>query len=214
MTPYYYSQVPQYLLRQFVAVRSSCDNLSNILSLTEIINHCSYDQVVRKPTDFDVAIFAGEICRALIKKSDGFFSMSLPFHIIDEGDRLCFNIDKVKERADGRMISLFRNAIATINERGYISPDELILSWSEAFNVDLPTAMDYCEALISILTEDHGYFRFDDDPKNENGRVHPRFHFDFFYKNTSSLKLGSHGPVNIDFFHSIFDGGREKPFLG
>ncbi|KOO58068.1 hypothetical protein WH43_09640, partial [Rheinheimera sp. KL1] len=64
-----------------------------------------------------------------------------------------------------------------------------------------------------LISEDHGYFRFDDDAANENGKVHPRFHLDFFLKNSSTLKIGLDRGISLETVISMFDPTRPKWFL-
>lgn len=212
MSAFFYRGIPNYRLEGFRAVRSSIDNLSNVLQLAELINTCGHCKVDGYQEDFDFVIFTGDFCRALIKKSDGFFSMSIPFQVVDDGGAIWFNFDAAGEPVSGRLISILRNAILTAGD-GVFSHEEIVCSICDSFGVEVSEATHYYDAFASLLADDHGYFRFDDDPYNENGNVHPRYHFDFFYKNSTSIKLGIDKRADIECFYMLFDGGREKHFL-
>lgn len=212
MTAFFFRGIPEYHMRKFCAVRDALDNLENVLQLAELINASSHCRMPAYAPDFDVAIFFGEYCRALIKKSDGFFSMTIPFQIIDDGHRVYFNYDAMEEEVSGRFISIFKNAILT-SQGGTHSHEEIICSIADSFGLAVPDAVLYYDAYAALLADDHGYFRFDDDPKNENGDIHPRYHFDFFFKNTSSIKIGTDAVVDIDCFYSLFDGSLPKRYL-
>ncbi|CAI8957082.1 DUF2326 domain-containing protein [Pseudomonas chlororaphis] len=212
MTAFFFKEVPDYRMDGFVAVRNSFDNLSNILHLAELVNTCGHCKLSAYDEDFDFAIFSGDYCRALIRKSDGFFSMAIPFHIVDEGEKVSFNFDLVGVEVSGSFISIMRNAILT-SRQGAPCHDEIVYSIATDFGLDIADALLYYDAFLALIADDHGYFRFDDDPDNENGEIHPRYHFDFFYKNTSSIKIGTDKAVDINCFYSLFDGALPKKYL-
>lgn len=212
MTAFFFKGIPEYRMKGFVPVRNTFDNLNNILHLAEIINTCSHCRIENYADDFDFVLFTGSYCRALIKKQDGFFSMAIPFQIIDEGDSIFFNFDVISEPVSGQFISIIRNSILAAKE-DYFSHDKIVFNLFEDFGLDPSDAMRYLDAFIELISSDHGYFRFDDDQKNENGDIHPRFHFDFFYKNTSAIKIGYDKPVDIDCFYALFDNVRPKRYL-
>jgi len=212
MSAYFYREIPQYQMSGFCAVRNSLDNLANILKLAEIINTCQYCRVEDEEMGFDVAVFSGEYRRALIKKDDGYFSMSIPFQIVNSGDRIIFNSDYLEEEVSGRFISMMRNCIQTLKESS-LSHEGVIYSLTQDFNLVISDAIRYYDAFASLISEDHGFFRFDDDPHNEDGDIHPRYHFDIFYKNTTSIKIGYDRVADIGCFYSLFDGSIPKMYL-
>lgn len=213
MTVLFFKNVPDYYLNNFKAVRTSFDNLYNLLNVVEAINSSSHCRIDGFEPDFSFAVFCGDTNRLLVTKKDGYFSMALPFQVLDEGEIISFNFDYLGEEVSGRLISIMKNIIYTHTE-GCFSHDEVVLSLVENFSLTVEEATNYYEGFIYLLTEDHGYFRFDDDPKNANGAVHPRLHFDFFFKNSTNIKLGIHKAPGINFFYDIFDSSRKKPFLG
>ncbi|WOB50719.1 hypothetical protein NYR97_04780 [Xanthomonas hydrangeae] len=137
--------------------------------------------------------------------------MAIPFQIIDDGASISFNFDLISEPVSGRLVSFLRNASLTWRENP--TPDDVSLSLCDSFGIDFLEAINYCNAFIFLLTEDHGYFRFDDDPVNENGHIHPRFHYDFFYTNSASVKIGSPKPSDVVSFYSLCDASIAKRYL-
>ena len=213
MTAYYYKEVPPYHTSGFCAVRDALDNLSNVLQLAEIINHCQYFSTEIIEKTFDLVVFSGNHRRVIIKKDDGHFSMSIPFQIVSSDDKMiAFNFDYLGEEVNGRFISIMRNAIQTVRGLPH-SHEEIILSIADSFHLDVPEATKYYDAFATLIAEDHGYFRFDDDPNNINGDIHPRYHFDIFYKNTTSIKIGYDKSARIECFYSLFDSSMPKKYL-
>lgn len=212
MSEYFYRNVSKHHMDKFVAVRDASDNLLNILQLCEIVS-CSPNGFTRQRDDqFDIAIFKGEFNRAIIKKEDGYFSMTIPFNIIDEDDTIQFTCDELEENVSGKFISIMRNAIKTVKNVGHRHED-IILSLTNFFNLDLNEAIDYYDCFANLLSSEHGYFRFDDDPENENGKVHPRYHFDIFYKDNASLKIGYNKLAKLACITSLVDHSVEKKYL-
>ncbi|MFB4404482.1 hypothetical protein [Pseudomonas inefficax] len=208
---YFFKGIERARLTKLCAVRDAFDNLSNILSLVELVNTCSHCSIERYDKDFDFVIFSGEYSRALVKKSDGYFTMSMPFQIVDDG-RLYFTYDEFELEVNGQFISVLRNAIAT-SKLGGNSHEEVICSLVDSFGIGVHEATNYYDAFATLAMQDHGYFRFDDDAKNQNGTIHPRYHFDFFFKEASSVKVGTDGLIDIECFYALFDGSRAKHYL-
>lgn len=187
MSAFFFTGIPTYCMRGFSAVRDVYDNLSNVLTLVEIANTCSHCMIRKYNEDFDLVVFSGEYTRALIRKNDGYFSMALPFQVIDHGNYITFNCDHIEVEVGGMFISIMRNALMT-SKRGNFCYDEIACSITDDFDLSVDDALRYCDSFVALLADDHGYFRFDDDPKNENGDFHPRYHFDFFIKMRHQLR--------------------------
>ncbi|MBO2568142.1 hypothetical protein I6M39_03885 [Shewanella algae] len=213
MAAFYYNNIPKYILESIRCVRESSDNLWNSLLVAEVINNYPENKVENLDGGFDVAIFTGDFHRFLIKKVDGYFSMSNPFQVQygPEG-AMTFHCDIIQEPVDGRFISIMRNAISAIEGR-QLSHDDVILSFYESFNLDVRDAASFYDAFTALLSIDHGYFRFDDDSDNEDGHVHPRYHFDIFYRNSSSLKIGYTKSAEVECFLSLVDHDLPKKYL-
>lgn len=213
MNKYFYNGLPTYLMSKFCAVRDSLDNFSNMLTVAEIVNtshHCLVGN--EGNVEFNVAVFTGDYRRILIRKNGGYFSMAIPFQVVTQGDQLSFNSDALGEAVSGRFIAIMRNCIQTTKENS-ISHEDVIYSLMENFNLSMSDAMRYFDAFASFISEDHGYFRFDDDPINEDGDFHPRFHFDFFYKNTSAVKIGYDRLAQLSCIYSLVDSSIPKKYL-
>ncbi|MEZ9495682.1 hypothetical protein AB4170_25345 [Vibrio splendidus] len=212
MSVFYYDGLPLHFMRRLRAVRDPLDNLWNILVLVEAIN--SYPEK-RKDSDtdgFDVAVFTKDFHRFLVKKDDGYFSMSNPFQVLLGDDDISFNCDQLEEAVSGRFISIMRNAIQTVQENIY-SHDDIVLSLHENFGMTWTEAAEYSDTFASLISDDHGYFRFDDDLDNQNGDIHPRYHFDIFFKNSSTLKVGYDRFAELDCFLSLADKNVDKKYL-
>lgn len=213
MVAVFYNNVPNYILDRIRVVRDPVDNLWNALLVAETVNNHSDLYVDDPENGFNIAIYTGDFHRFLIKKNDGYFSMSIPFQVhYNSGRSISFHCDINQEPVDGRFISIMRNAIETVIGR-QISHEDVLLSFYEHFSMTVSEAASFYDAFTTLLSVDHGYFRFDDDPDNERGNIHPRYHFDIFYKNSSSIKIGYTRNAEIECFLSLVDQNSPKKYL-
>ncbi|MDP1539906.1 MAG: hypothetical protein Q8L72_04540 [Moraxellaceae bacterium] len=212
MSVYYIRNLPAYTRLGFLSVRDSFDNLSNVLRVIEIVNASQSSISLERSDDFDLVIFTGICNRVVVRKSKGFFTMSIPFQVINSGEGIYFNCDYIGGKVDGLYLSVMRNAIS-VSKNKFITNDDIVLSISETFGLGVHESINYSNAFFSLLADDHGYFRFDDDFDNEDGDVHPRYHFDFFYKNSSCVKIGVVGDISIEYFYSLFDKSKPKKYM-
>ena len=211
MSYYLFNEIPRYHIDGFVSVRDSYDNILNILNFIETVNNCNH-HMTDDENNIDLAIFTGDCSRLLVKKEDGYYTMSMPFQIIDHGDTISFNLNYVNLAITNQFISIMRSCVTLCKTVGHSSED-IILSICESYSVELSDAVMYHDTFSMLASQDHGYFRFDDDLPNSNGRVHPRYHFDFYMNNATSVKFGIGTNINFDFFKNLFDKTKAKPFL-
>jgi hypothetical protein len=213
MSTFFYREVPEYRLSGFCAVRDCFDNLKNVLQVAEIINTCSYCTNGVYEDNFNIAVLSEDYCRVIIKKNDGYFSMALPFQIVENGTNVNFICNHTLEEVSGKYISIMRNALSS-SQNTYFSHEDIILSLTENFNLEVFEAVKYYDAFAALISDDHGYFRFDDDVNNANGDIHPRYHFDIFFKNSTSIKVGYDKFAGLDCLYALFDHSKSKHYMG
>lgn len=212
MNQYIFNKIPDYKMDGFCPARSVHENLINILQAAEILIYYHDKRVSNTKNGFDLILFSGGPSRAIVRKMNGFNCMVMPFQVIEDGEILSLVIEEFSEIVDGKFISIMRHALNTVLKNG-ISADEIAMGISESFGLDIMESCRYCDIFFHLISEDHGYFRFDDDAANENGKVHPRFHLDFFLKNSSTLKIGLDREISLETVISMFDPTRPKWFL-
>lgn len=67
--------------------------------------------------------------------------------------------------------------------------------------------------LKKLFSFESGYLRYDYDPKNENGKLHPIHHYDFCFSTGNTFKLGLDNKINIQEFIDMVDTRTECYFL-
>ena len=147
-----------------------------------------------------------------MRRDSGYFSLAIPFQLIANANGISFNYDAIREPISGRIVSILKNALLTSKDQ-FFSHEDIILSLVENFGLEVYEATSYCDAFMNLLSEDHGYFRFDHDPQRENGHIHPLYHFDFFLKNSSTVKIGAEQDVNLEFLLALIDNGIPKHYI-
>lgn len=212
MNAYIYNKIPEFIIDGFRASRNIFDHLHNVIQVCECINYYSELQTKDLRNGFDIIIFNSYFPRVLLKKENGFSCIQLPFQIIDDGDTISLVLGDFGELVDGLFLSVMKSALNTAVENN-ISTDEISLTLADSFGLDVSTACRYCDIFFHLVAQDHGYFRFDDDEINQNGDIHPRYHLDFFFNNSSSFKIGLDYPVEIESIISMLDPSKPKWYL-
>ncbi|AAN53858.1 hypothetical protein HRJ35_06280 [Shewanella oneidensis MR-1] len=212
MNTFFYNKIPRYFIENLTAVREPIDNLWNVLVVIEAINSSPDCLIKSYEHGFDIALFSTNFKRFLIKKIDGYFSMSNPFQVIVGDENISFTCDIIKESVSGIFISIMKNAITTYKENNY-SHEESILSMSYNFNLEIAECIKYYDAFVYLISGEHGYFRFDDDPVNSNNHIHPRYHLDIFCTNSSTLKIGTQKIADLSTFMALADKTIDKKYL-
>jgi len=64
---------------------------------------------------------------------------------------------------------------------------------------------DIIKLYFGLLILEDGYIRFDDDEENEKAGIHPRFHFDIFYTNGVTFKLGIPNKTTLSKFIDLLN---------
>ena len=152
MMAFFYKDIPNYYLKKFIAVRDSFDNLENILNLAEIINNCSHTRLKGFDKDSEIVLFTGDYLRVLIKKQDGYFSMALPFQVVDYGLQIAFNLELFEKGIDSEFIAIMRNAINS-TKKSKISHEDILLDLAVNFNLDMSEATSYLDAFFHLVSE-------------------------------------------------------------
>lgn len=83
----------------------------------------------------------------------------------------------------------------------------------EDFNSISITPQEMWNFLISFISYESGYLRYDYDPKNCNGKIHPLHHLDIFYTNYSTFKFGIKKTMPIEDFIDMFDSETDQLYL-
>lgn len=104
------------------------------------------------------------------------------------------------------LISLFRNGIMES-----ISLEDLYYELNETeINTNVN---DIWSVIKKLIMFEDSYLRFDYDPDNENGDLHPLNHFDLCYSSGGTFKIGVSETIDITEFIDILDSSTNCHYL-
>lgn len=155
MSQYLFNNIPGEYFDKFRPVRDVFSNLENLLVIAEIVNTC-HSSWNKKTNDFDLLITTGTHKRILIRKPDGFFTMNLPFQVIEFEENISFNYDAYGLAVNAEFISRCRNVITTC-DNGFFSHEAIAVDLCDNFDGDMQQAIHYSDAISALLLLDHGY---------------------------------------------------------
>ena len=150
-----------------------------------------------RQTNNVMVLYIDKTSRLIYKTTTRLFSINFPFTLIENDDDIEIRLHNNK--IDSRVCSLL---IGLMDEE-HANMEELL----EKIYEDVPSF--WVKEIIEILSElnktDSGYVRFDNDPENENGGKHPKFHLDFFFDTATNVKVGLTEQISLKQFTDILD---------
>lgn len=159
-----------------------------------------------KASDSSLKLVIDKMSRLFFYKTNKYFSVSFPFTAVVENNEV-FSIATYT----GRLVD-FKSISAVIS----------ILD-SEPFKlnpslIDFPIEPGSIELLgVSLLEEifqfEPSYIRYDNDPENQNGKLHPLNHLDINYSQYSTFKLGVPKAITKSFFEDLQNTNTDCSFL-
>lgn len=133
----------------------------------------------------EMCLYIDKMSRLFFFSESKFFSFNFPFQVCNSEDGVVFyskHVDDLNSRVTSQILNI-------------VCSDEIYdASCVFEFSDKFLDAVEYSEELwrqfIDLLKYEDGYIRFDHDPDNENGNLHPLNHLDVFYSNVATFKLG------------------------
>jgi len=146
--------------------------------------------------------------RVFIYRDGNFISTQFPFNIefFDELDIKIYTYSG--NTIDNKSISAVKSLLNQFNSHTFV--DLKHLEWDEED--------DYLneigkEIIYELLLIEPSYIRYDHDPKNERGRIHPLHHFDINYSSNGVFKLGLSYQINEQYFEDTMDTCTDSKFI-
>ena len=130
---------------------------------------------------------------------DKFFSISFPFTVKEE--KLKFEFGSTYSfRVDHHITSELLSVFQVFN--GSRRSDLYRILEAVA---DVEVALEgFSDLLWHLLTYEDGYVRYDKDADNENGDIHPLYHYDFFYSSRAACKVGLRSALKEEQMMDLF----------
>ena len=144
------------------------------------------------------------------------FSMQFPFCVEDSSEQ---NDVVIYHHITGtiispRIVSFLIEAFEKMNrkEMDFEMIFEIIME-NEIFNDEF-TSKEKWLLISHLLKYDLGYIRYDFDPKQENGRMHPLNHLDISFDTSTAYKIGLSKRIEFNDLKNILDITTECWYIG
>ncbi|BFU78243.1 hypothetical protein ALC152_14580 [Arcobacter sp. 15-2] len=197
----------------FTVVRQKIDIIEILM---KSINYMSdYDEAKEKTQTGLMVLRIDKTKRLLYFTEDKYFSISFPFSVMKVDEELKFYTNQ-KINVDYLLTSQVLNIINCdeFNEQCSLDFVEPIYACEENFN------KDFWLFLRELLMSEDGYIRYDYDEINynkykEKGEElkHPLNHYDIFYTNYSTFKIGLNQKIDENYFQDFVDVSSNCKFL-
>lgn len=148
----------------------------------------------------EILLKSEKMSRLIISGKYKIFSIAFPFFIEETEDGLRFYSNSyldVNHKTTSQVLALFRD------ERILDHPD--VLMFADPIDNISRFDPDIWALLRDLITIEDGYLRYDYDPKNEKGHLHPLHHLDVFYTTPSTFKIGLNSEIAVAAFEDVIN---------
>lgn len=184
----------------FSPIRDKRDVILLLMKTIKLIN----SKVLVEPNHKagEITLLVSKMSRLFFISEAKIFSIRFPFFIRESEEDLSISsvyVENIDSTVTSSVISIFSSE--------FDFPD--ILDFAEYIDTNANTDKQIWHLVRELLFFEDGYIRFDHDPKNANATYHPLNHFDVFYTDQCSFKVGTHKKLSIEDMIDVLD--RETP---
>lgn len=153
-----------------------------------------------------IKLYIDKMSRIFFYKEDKYFSISFPFTVEIEGNSVISISSYLGKRVDNEVLS---KMIAVLDDADFKISPSLIHYFFSAESVEENTI----ELLEELFQSEPSYIRYDHDPENENGKLHPLNHLDINYSSYGSYKLGLNDRIVEKYFEGVLDTNSDCSYI-
>ncbi len=189
----------------FKPIRTKLHAITILMRVIKIMLAYQEPVAAQKAGYFSLTINA--MSRLVFVSKEKIYSINFPFQITGEiGSFKIYSLHHLDINSKSTS-----SILALIDDGIFNEPHVLDFAMPVADSHDIDS--DLWAFLRELLLWEDGYIRYDDDPGNENGDVHPRYHLDVFYSGPATFKLGLKHPIQHSTFTDILDINTNCRFL-
>lgn len=192
--------------RAVKVIRSRFDVLEIWMELAKLI--INYYPPSRESIYASVEVICTRMNRVFVRTDEKVFSIAFPFRIEREGEQYQLTSSHGIQ-IDSQVTSEVLLAISAFKGGGIQSEWDLI----QYFDDQGGASEGFWALFTEMLDSEDGYLRFDYDPVQEDGHIHPLNHADIFYTNRSTFKVGFKERPNIERMIDILDRETDCHYL-
>ena len=182
----------------FKPIRTKLDAINLLMRVIKIMLTYQEPAPTQIAGHFDLNVDA--MSRLFFISENKFYSINFPFRVIGELGSFRF-YNHHHQDINSKCTS---SILGFINEDGIFNEPD-VLDFATPVVDSSSTDVDLWALLRELLLWEEGYIRYDDDPKNDKGDLHPRYHLDVFYSSAATFKLGLRKSIEHAAFTDILD---------
>jgi hypothetical protein len=199
------------------AIRDNFHLVKLILNFIDyILNYYPYEDFTSRSIH-KLNIVKNQSFRIIFQEEDKIFSICFPFEIKKEVNNYTIfdrNLGEISNQELSLLNQIFNNdKICNISDALESYGNLEFLYNEDDYPNMLWTLNEVWELVIKLITYEYGYVRFDHDPTNAKGKIHPLFHLDMSYCNHATYKFGLNKNLSLDQFTDIFNPETDQLFI-
>lgn len=152
-------------------------------------------------------LIVDSMSRVFVFQEGKYFSVAFPFTVLTDLDNNVINITT----ASGSKIDYMSiSAIISILDNEYYQMIPSLVSHSFE-----PNSIEYSGIYVleEIFQLEPSYIRYDHDPTNVNGKIHPLYHLDINYSQQGTYKLGLENAISKSYFENLQNTNTECSYV-
>lgn len=191
----------------FQAIRSKADVIEILMKALKTISvyvEPSPDAVVGT-----MKLHISKMSRVFFFKDNKYYSMAFPFTIEDKNGQLSFSSADIED-IDNYITS---KVLSVINDNNS-NNGSLWAFFEPLLEIeDQNMAPGFWPFFKMLLTYEDGYIRYDVDHIRIDGDKHPLHHFDIFYSNNPTFKIGLRAGISNELMIDLLDRNTDCHFF-
>jgi len=144
--------------------------------------------------------------RLFFYKKGKYFSISFPFNVLFDGDKIASITSYSSREVDFKSISA---VISILDNEQFLKNPSLIDFYIEPSDTDF-TGLFLLEEIFQF---EPSYIRYDHDIERENGKLHPLHHLDVNYSMYGTFKIGLNDAITQQYFEDLQDINKECSYI-
>ena len=150
----------------------------------------------KQQNESKLKLVVDKMSRMFFYKDTKYFSISFPLNMVISGSEVVEITTYSGKLVDNKSISA---VISILNSSHFLLNPSLIDFYIEPYDIESVGVF----LLEEIFQFEPSYIRYDHDPENVNGKLHPIDHIDINYSQYSTYKLGLNQTITHDYFENI-----------
>lgn len=165
------------------------------------------DTTSSKVSSCCMKLIIDRMSRVFYYNENKYFSIAFPLFVYTEES----NITEIKTYSGSLLdFSMISSIIAILDSKEYKTYHSLLGYQVEPNNKEEEKGLYILEEIMQF---EPSYLRYDNDPKNENGNLHPLNHIDINYSQHGTFKLGLKKTIDRDYFENLQNTKTDCSFL-